>query len=422
MQRTQSKYIIRMARVGVDKGVRSQVGANIIVTGSIREIAAKRKMRVVGLMSGTSADGVDVAVVDISRGKVRLLAFEMFPYPVALRREILRLCRPETARLENICHYDFVLGEVFADAVIQLCSKSSIPLSSINLIGSHGQTVYHNPRGKRYGRRMIRSTLQIGEPSVIAHRTGITTVADFRPRDMAAGGEGAPLVPYADYILFTHSRFSRAVQNIGGIANVTFLPGGGKQDDIIAFDTGPGNMVIDSIVRLISGGKQRFDASGRLATRGTADKPLLNEMLRHPFLRRRPPKSTGREEFGESFANNIYERAARKGLADTDIVATATAFTAKSIAGAYRRFLPAMPDQVILCGGGSHNKTLVEMLRGELPEVKMLSTDDFGISADAKEAVSFAILAWATIKGLGNNVPSATGADQPVVLGKIIPA
>ena len=409
-----------MARVGVDKGVRSQVGANIIVTGSIREIAAKRKMRVVGLMSGTSADGVDVAVVDISRGKVRLLAFEMFPYPAALRREILRLCRPESARLDDICHYNFVLGEVFADTLVKLCSKSGVSLSSIDLIGSHGQTVYHNPRGKRYGRRMIRSTLQIGEPSVMAHRTGITTVADFRPRDMAAGGEGAPLVPYADYILFTHSRFSRAVQNIGGIANVTFLPGGGKQDDIIAFDTGPGNMVIDSIVRLISGGKQRFDASGRLATRGTADKPLLNEMLRHPFLRRRPPKSTGREEFGSAFADRIYQKATQKGLANTDIVATGTAFTANSIAQAYHQFLPT-PDEVILCGGGSHNKTLVEILRGELPNAKMLSTEDFGISVDAKEAVSFAILAWATIKGLTNNVPGATGASQPVVLGKIIP-
>jgi len=208
-----------MARVGVDKGVRSQVGANIIVTGSIREIAAKRKMRVVGLMSGTSADGVDVAVVDISRGKVRLLAFEMFPYPAALRREILRLCRPESARLDDICHYNFILGEVFADAVIKLCSKSGILQSSIDLISSHGQTIYHNPRGRRYGRTAIRSTLQIGEPSVIAHRTGITTVADFRPRDMAAGGEGAPLVPYADYILYGHKRLNRAVQNIGGIAN-----------------------------------------------------------------------------------------------------------------------------------------------------------------------------------------------------------
>jgi len=391
------------------------------VSSRIREIAARNKMRVAGLMSGTSVDGVDVAIVDVTKQKVYLLAFDVFPYPPALRREILRLCRPESARLDNICHYNFVLGEVFADAIIKLCRKSGIPLSSIDLVGSHGQTIYHNPRGKRYSRTTIRSTLQIGEPSVIAQRTGITTVADFRPRDIAAGGEGAPLVPYADYFLFGHNRLSRAVQNIGGIANVTFLPRGCKQDDIIAFDTGPGNMIIDSIIRLISTDRRRFDTAGKMAAQGTVSKRLLNEMLRHPFLRRRPPKSTGREEFGSAFANRIYQSATQKCLSENDILATVTAFTANSIAWAYHQFLPTMPDEVILCGGGSHNNTLVEMLRGELPNVKMLSTEDFGISVDAKEAVSFAILAWATINGLTNNVPGATGADRPVVLGKIIP-
>jgi anhydro-N-acetylmuramic acid kinase len=391
------------------------------VSSRIREIAARDKMRVAGLMSGTSVDGVDAAIVDITKQKVHLLAFDVFPYPPALRREVLRLCRPESARLDNICHYNFVLGEVFADAIIKLCRKSGIPLSSIDLVGSHGQTIYHNPRGKRYSRTTIRSTLQIGEPSVIAHGTGITTVADFRPRDIAAGGEGAPLVPYADYFLFGHNRLSRAVQNIGGIANVTFLPRGCKQDDIIAFDTGSGNMIIDSIIRLISTERQRFDPAGKMAAQGTVDKSLLNEMLRHPFLRRHPPKSTGREEFGSAFADRIYQKAAQKCLSDNDILATVTAFTAKSIARAYHQFLPTMPDEVILCGGGSHNNTLVEMLRSELPNAKMLATEDFGISVDAKEAVSFAILAWATIKGLTNNVPGATGAGQPVVLGKIIP-
>ena len=388
----------------------------------IREIAGKDKMRVVGLMSGTSADGVDAAVVEIDRGKVRLLAFEMFAYPAALRRQILDLCRPESARLDDICHYNFVLGEVFADAVIKLCSKSGISLGSIDLVGSHGQTIYHQPSAKRYGRAMIRSTLQIGEPSVIAQRTGITTVADFRPRDMAAGGEGAPLVPYADYVLFKHKRLARAIQSIGGIANFTFLPGGCKQNDIIAFDTGPGNMVIDGIVRLVTGGRKRCDAGGKMAARGTVDKPLLGELLRHPFFRRRPPKSTGREEFGADFTERICRRAKKKGLANADVIATVTALTAKSIAKAYRRFLPAIPDELILCGGGSHNGTLVEMLHAELPDVKMLSTDDFGISVDAKEAVSFAILAWATIKGMTNNVPTATGAERPVILGKIVPA
>jgi anhydro-N-acetylmuramic acid kinase len=379
-------------------------------------------MRVVGLMSGTSADGVDAAVVDIDSRKVRLLAFDTFAYPAALRRQILDLCRPESARVDDICHYNFVLGEVFADAVIKLCSKSGISLSSIDLIGSHGQTIYHQPSGRRYSSKTIRSTLQIGEPSVIAQRTGIKTVADFRPRDMAVGGQGAPLVPYADCVLFKHKKITRAIQNIGGIANVTFLPSGCTQDDIIAFDTGTGNMVIDGIIRIITDGRKRCDAGGKMATRGTVDKRLLNELLRHPFFRRLPPKSTGREEFGADFAERIYRRARKKGLADADIVATVTALTAKSIAQAYRRFLPMLPDEVILCGGGSHNRTLVEMLHDELPDIKILSTDDFGISVDAKEAVSFAILAWATIKGMTSNVPAATGAERPVILGKIVPA
>ena len=386
-----------------------------------RKIASKSKMRVVGLMSGTSVDGVDAAVVDIDRGKVKLLAFDTFAYPAALRRKILNLCRPESARLDDICHYNFVLGEVFADAVIKLCSNSGISLSSVDLIGSHGQTIYHKPSGKRFSSRTIRSTLQIGEPSVITQRTGITTVADFRPRDMAAGGQGAPLVPYADYILFKHKRLARAVQNIGGIANVTFLPGGCRQYDIIAFDTGPGNMVIDAIINLITSGRKRCDTGGKMAAEGKVDKRLLDELLRHPFFRRRPPKSTGREEFGADFAKRIYRRAEKKCLTDTDIVATVTALTAKSIAQAYRRFLKAIPDEVILCGGGSHNRMLVEMLHSELPDVKMLATDDFGISVDAREAVSFAVLAWATIKGMTNNIPAATGAERPVILGKIVP-
>jgi anhydro-N-acetylmuramic acid kinase len=369
----------------------------------MQEIADKDKMRVAGLMSGTSVDGVDVAVVDITKQKVNLLAFDLFPYPNPLRKEILNLCNPELARLENICHYNFVLGEVFADAIIKLCSQSDIPLDSIDLVGSHGQTIYHNPRGKRYSKKTVRSTLQIGEPSLIAHHTGITTVADFRPRDMAAGGEGAPLVPYTDYILFGHNRSSRAVQNIGGIANVTFLPCNCKQDDIVAFDTGPGNMVIDGVIRLISNGRRRFDLGGTMAARGTVNKRLLNEMLRDSFLKRCPPKSTGREEFGISFTKKIYKQASEKGIADTDLVAT-------------------LPDEVILCGGGSRNNTLVKMLHSELPDTKMFSTEDFSISVDAKEAVSFAILAWATIKGLDNNVPGVTGAERPVIMGKIIPA
>jgi anhydro-N-acetylmuramic acid kinase len=393
----------------------------MIVKNRITELAAKDKMRVVGLMSGTSADGVDAAVIDIDKRVVRLLAFDVYPYPPALRRQILRLFQPESVRLVDICHYNFVLGEVFADAVAKLCRDSGIALRSVDLVGSHGQTIYHNPRGRRYGRNRIRSTLQIGESSVIAQRTSITTVADFRPRDMAASGQGAPLVPYADYILFRHRSLSRAVQNIGGIANVTYLPQDCGQRDIVAFDTGPGNMVIDRIVSLVTSGKHHYDHNGEIALEGAPDEALLNEMLHNPFLRRRPPKSTGREDFGWPYADNLYREAVKRGSAAADIVATATAFTASSIARAYHRFLPSIPDEVILCGGGAHNSALLKMLQQELQGAKILLTDEFGISVDAKEAVSFAILAWATIKGLANNVPRATGADEPVVLGKIVP-
>ena len=412
-------------------------------------------------MSGTSADGVDAAIVDIRGRKVDLLAFEMFAYSAAMRKSILALCRPEMARLQDICHLNHVLGQVFGEAVVKLCDKSGILLASIDLIGSHGQTIWHNPQGPKYAGRPVRSTLQIGEPSRIAQRTGITTVADFRPRDMAAGGEGAPLVPYADGVLFSHPRLCRTVQNIGGIANVTFLPvrsdavrrfrGMGFQpmnhrqdadatknrgqdardtkicpyghttNSILAFDTGPGNMVIDGLIRIVTGGKRQYDRGGAMAARGRVHDGLLREMLRHPFLRRRPPKSTGREQFGQQYCEWLHGEARQLKLTPEDMIATATAFTASTIAAAYRKFLPNMPDEMILCGGGAHNKMLVRMLQDGLEGVRIRSMDEFGISVDAKEAVSFAILAYATIKGIANNIPSVTGADEPVVLGKIVP-
>jgi len=387
----------------------------------IGKLGSKKKLRVVGLMSGTSADGVDAAVVDIRDGAVRLLAFGVFPYSKRLRRDILELCRPESSRLDRICHYNHVLGEVFAEAVIKVCDGGGVPLRSVDLIGSHGQTIFHQPAGGRYRGKRIRSTLQIGEPSVIAQRTGVTTVADFRPRDMAAGGQGAPLVPYADYLLFRDGCVSRAVQNIGGIANVTFLPAGCARNDVLAFDTGPGNMVIDAVMHLATKGKRRYDRGGAMAARGTVDESLLREMLRHPFLRRRPPKSTGREEFGQQYCEWFHDKARQSGLSEPDTVATVTAFTAASIARAYCKFLPAPPDEVVLCGGGAHNATLVRMLQRELAGVRIRSTDEFGIGVDAKEAVAFAVLAWATIKGIPNNMPGVTGADGSVVLGKIVP-
>jgi anhydro-N-acetylmuramic acid kinase len=271
----------------------------------------------------------------------------------------------------------------------------------------------------------VRSTLQIAEPSVIAERTGITTVADFRPRDVAAGGQGAPLVPYADHVLFADGRRSRAVQNIGGIANVTYLPAGGGIGDILAFDTGPGNMIIDRVVCRATAGRRTYDKDGRMAAGGTVQPDLLARLMRHPYLRRRPPKTTGREEFGTQFTDSLYDGATRR-FAPKDVAATATMFTAASIADAYARFLPGPVDEVILCGGGARNATLVDMLRRELrrrlpraPAVRLM--DELGLNADAKEAVSFAVLAAATIRGQAGNVPSATGASRPAVLGKIVP-
>ena len=382
------------------------------------KLSRKTKMRVAGLMSGTSADGVDVAIVDIDAGKVKVRAFDTFPYSAQLRKRILK----QSLNVADICHFNFVLGEVFAESVIRLCKKSKISLGSIDLIGSHGQTIYHNPKGKRFGNKTVSSTLQIGEPSVIAQRTEITTVADFRPRDMAAGGQGAPLVPFADYFLFRDKKKNRAIQNIGGIANVTYLPADCKPVDVIAFDTGPGNMVIDGVISILSKGRQNYDRIGKLAAKGTVDKAILNDMLKHPFFRKSPPKSTGREEFGKKYCDVFYRRISKKHITAEDTIATVTAFTAVSIAQAYRRFLPRMPDEIILAGGGAHNATLVKMLRQDLGESKIMLSDDFGINSDAREAISFAILAYATIRGIPNNVPAATGAKQPIVLGKIIPA
>jgi anhydro-N-acetylmuramic acid kinase len=388
----------------------------------ITGFSGKNKMRVAGLMSGTSADGVDAAIVDIEKDSVRIVAFDTFSYPSALRNSILNLCRSKSCQVADICHLNFAIGEVFAESVIKLCRKNKLDLSSVDLIGSHGQTIYHNPQGLRFGKHLVRSTLQIGEPSVIAQRTSITTVADFRPRDMAANGQGAPLVPFADYVLFRHKRRSRVIQNIGGIANLTYLPANCGLSDIVAFDTGPGNMIIDRLASIISRGKQNFDLNGKIASTGKINQRLLDNMLRHWFFSHRPPKSTGREEFGHQYCDALYSKAIKKAIPAEDIIATATALTAVSISQAYRRFLPQMPDEVILCGGGAHNGTLVKMLLNELGQAKIMFSDEFGISCDAKEAVSFAILAHATIKGVANNVPSATGADQSLILGKIIPA
>jgi anhydro-N-acetylmuramic acid kinase len=388
---------------------------------SIGKLSKQASLRIAGLMSGTSADGVDVAIIDFAIDAVKVLAFDTYPYPPCVSKAISKLFSNEKSMVSDICHLNFAIGEVFADAVLKLCRKSRISINSIDLIGSHGQTIYHNPKGTRFGKLLLRSTLQIGEPCIIARRTGKTVVADFRPADIAAGGQGAPLVPYADYLLFSHKKKNRIVQNIGGIANLTWLKARADIKDVLAFDTGPGNMIIDHIANLITKGRYRYDVDGKIAAKGKVNARLLEKLMQHKFLKRRPPKSTGREEFGAAFSNRLYNTAAKAGLKPADILATVTAFTARSIIAAYRRFLPLLPDEVILCGGGAKNKTLVKMLKEQIKPAKVLLTDDFGINTDAKEAISFAILAGQTIRGIPNNVPSATGAKTSVVLGKIIP-
>ncbi|MBW2471141.1 MAG: anhydro-N-acetylmuramic acid kinase [Deltaproteobacteria bacterium] len=389
---------------------------------TITDLSAQIRLRVAGLMSGTSADGVDVAIVDIDSQSQKLVSFGTVRYPPSLRKAVFALFEPTASGVEDICHYNFVLGDFFAKSLMRICRKTAIPLASINLIGSHGQTIHHNSRGRQYAGRRLRSTLQIGEPSLIASQTGITTVADFRPRDIACGGQGAPLVPFADSILFGHSSLNRAVQNIGGISNVTYLPAKNRPEKIVGFDTGPGNMIIDGLVSFITNGQKKYDRNGHLAAKGQVCRPLLNALLEHRYFRKRPPKTCGREEFGLGFCQTLFKKATKDNISKVDLIATTTAFTATTIANAYRRFLPSMPDEIILCGGGARNRTLVRMIGAELKGIKILTTDAFGIDADAKEAMSFAILAWATLKGIDNNVPGATGAKQTAVLGKIIPA
>jgi anhydro-N-acetylmuramic acid kinase len=379
---------------------------------------------VVGLMSGTSADGIDAVVAEIAgsgrRLRVRVQSHTHHPFPPGLRQHILRVCLHGT--VAQICELNFTLGERFARAALAAIRRAKLKPRDIVAIGSHGQTIHHLPNAR------TPSTLQIGEPAVIAERTGITTVADFRVRDMAAGGQGAPLVPYADWVLFTDSTRPRIIQNIGGIGNLTFLPPRTELDDVIAFDTGPGNMVIDALVTALTHGRQAFDRNGRLAARGSVSENLLAELMAHAFLRRRPPKTTGREEFGEIFLGRMLVSARRLHLRTEDMVATATALTAASIAEAYRHFVfPKLEAadlrrlQIILGGGGARNPTLRRMLARQIGVGELLTHEDFGIANAAKEALAFAILAHETLLGEPANVPSATGARRTAVLGKIVP-
>jgi anhydro-N-acetylmuramic acid kinase len=382
---------------------------------------------VIGLISGTSADGVDAALVEIDgsahSSRLHVLAFHTLPFPAGMREAILTASDPRIGKVDLLCRLNVALGEVFAAAALEVSRRAGISIGAVDLIGSHGQTVQHLPEPFPLGGYAVCATLQLGEPTVIAERTGVMTVADFRPRDMAAGGQGAPLVPYGHYLLFRDAARSRVVHNIGGISNVTVLPAAGALEDVLAFDTGPGNMPIDAVVERLTEGQEVFDKDGGRARRGRAHQPLVDELLAHPFLRRLPPKSTGREAFGSGYVDGVMARGAELGIGGDDLIATLTAFTVATIVQAYRHLiLPRYsPVEAILCGGGSRNPLLTAWLHQELPEVGWRACDDFGISADALEAVIFAVLAHETVCGHPANVPSATGAKRPVVLGKVVP-
>jgi len=389
------------------------------------KLAEKRERIIIGLMSGTSLDGVDAAVTRVEGHglacKVELVGFTTVPYDDTVREKLKALCSIDHSDVAKICGMNAYLGGVFADAARLAAERAGLKMDDVDLIGSHGQTVWHIPEDDPNDWSLVRSTLQIGDISVIAKKTGKPVVGDYRPADMAVGGQGAPLVPYVDFILYRHDTKHRIAQNIGGIGNCTVIPAGGRPEDIVAFDTGPGNMLIDQAVYTLSGGSQSYDADGRWASRGKADLNAVAEMLRHPFFARKPPKSTGREVFGKAFALEWIERMLRNGLGDADIVATFTAFTAHSIAQSYRDFvLPRCAvEEVIVSGGGAHNKTLLAMTAELLPGMKFYRSDDFGLSGDAKEAVAFALFANNFLFGAPGNLPSATGASRPTVMGKL---
>jgi anhydro-N-acetylmuramic acid kinase len=383
------------------------------------------KVLAIGLMSGTSHDGVSAAVVELdesSRPPARVIAFQTFPYPARLRKELLAASADEKIGAAAISTLNFVLGRELGRAAIEIASRASVARSDVAFIGSHGHTFFHLPP-RRAARGQIASTLQLGESAVIAAAAGVPVVADFRAMDLALGGEGAPLAPLAHIWLFADPKRGRVVQNIGGIANATYVPRVTCLDhpDLIAFDTGPGNGMIDALASRISGGRLRMDRDGRLAASGHVNHPLLEKLMEHPYFRRRPPKSTGREEFGPDLLDRIVADARLTKVVDHDQLATVTALTARSIADACRRFIsPRGPvDQLIVTGGGAQNPTLMRMIAAELPEVEVITAAKVGVDGDALEAVAFAILGYQMLRGRQGNIPSVTGARAPAILGKL---
>jgi anhydro-N-acetylmuramic acid kinase len=379
-------------------------------------------MRVAGLMSGTSLDGIDVAILDIGEAAGdatppwKVVAFHSFELQPAQRHEIHEAIHHGNA--QGLCRLHARLGEWFAQAVLETCAAAKLPVTSLDVIGSHGQTIWHEPptpneRG---------ATLQMGDPATIAERTGIPVVSDFRTRDVAAGGEGAPLVPWVDRFLFSRPHRARVLQNIGGIANLTWVPPQGSQESLLAFDTGPGNALMNVACEIASNGAEPYDVDSKRAARGHIDEVVLAELLAHPFFARTPPKSTGREMFGRPFIDELLRKHPHLNQNHDALLATLNMLTARTIADAIKRWVaPKGVDEVVLTGGGARNPTLVDHLRRLLAPIPVHMGDVLGVDPDAKEAVAFAVLAWAHMVGRPGNEPGATGASGPRVLGSYTP-
>jgi anhydro-N-acetylmuramic acid kinase len=380
---------------------------------------------VLGLMSGTSADAIDVALARISGApphlNAKLLNHTSISFPPHLRKEILRVAEQQPISVGDLSQLNFRLGEVFAEAALAACRRFRVSPKKIALIGSHGQTIFHQGRPVPFLGRRTASTLQIGEPAIIAARTGITTVADFRPADIAQGGQGAPLVPYADYLLYRHEKLGRVSLNLGGIANITVIPAAARPSRVLAFDTGPANMLIDALVGRFTHNRQRYDKDARLAQKGRSIPALLDELMRDPYLKLPPPKSTGREYYGHAYLENILRLGRRYKAKPNDLIRAATIFTALSIVDALNRFvLPKTKiHQLIVSGGGARNPLIMGQISVALPRIQIVPSSQLGVLEDAKEAFAFAILAYETFHCRPSNLPSATGARGPAILGKI---
>jgi anhydro-N-acetylmuramic acid kinase len=387
----------------------------------------KNSLLVLGLMSGTSADGIESALVRISGAppklKSKLLGHASLPIPKPIRQKILQIAEGTPIPTSEISQLNFLLGQLFAEAAIATCKKLRVPLKSLDLIASHGQTIFHQGPPIPFLGARTSSTLQIGEPSIIAARTGVTTVGDFRPADMAAGGQGAPLVPFADYLLYRHGKLGRVSLNLGGIANVTVIPAAAKPQDVFAFDTGPANMVIDALVSHFSKGCQRYDRGGNLAMQGRDIQELLDELLQDPFIYQPPPKSTGREYYGQNYLKKLLQSGRRYHAQPNDLIRVATVFTLTSIVVALNLFvLPKVKiKQVIVSGGGAQNTLMMQILGNRLKSegVEIVRSSKLGVPEQSKEAYAFALLAYETFHHRPSNLPSATGATRPAILGKI---